>query len=173
MLFPFCAPGIGAGIPPGIPSQRNIPRNSLEESEAPTERSQPLSKPSGMDGKDGGNQLSSAKVFSSSWENRGRRSSLGKGCKKDSEVMGQALLCQQIPALGVGGTERPHCWGMPWLGKGPFRESCGVQEASFALKRSAGRCKMPYVRLLRPRGGPGPAGCGTGGVVTYVAKNNW
>lgn len=33
-------------------------------------------------------------------------------------MVGPAPLCQQLPALGVGRTESPRCWGMPDVSPG-------------------------------------------------------
>lgn len=126
------------------------PPNSSVESELLL-RSQLLCNPSGMDGRDGGNQLSSVKVaFNSSWENHRRRSP-GKGCKnilrrqdggRGGSAGFSAALCPQCGCDGVS-LLLGDAWCQPWLGKGCFRESCGVQKANFALKLLAERCKVP------------------------------
>lgn len=153
VAIPLCTPGKGLGSLLGSPARGATPPpppNSSVESELLL-RSQLLCNPSGMDGRDGGNQLSSVKVaFNSSWENHRRRSP-GKGCKnilrrqdggRGGSAGFSAALCPQCGCDGVS-LLLGDAWCQPWLGKGCFRESCGVQKANFALKLLAERCKVP------------------------------
>lgn len=87
----------------------------------------------------------------------------GQSCSPSSSV---ALVGCGVPA--AGGHPLSAC-----SGKCRFRGSCRLRKANFALERSTERCTVPFkAGTLRLCGVPSPAGCGTGGVVTRVARSH-